>query len=304
MNLRVADEEAARDRDRVTYESWGSALTIEQYLAREARLRAHAWSRGVLTSWLYCDAGGAALCSCETYRMASLMDGARGETWAVASVYTEPAVRRRGHARAMMKALVERARAAGAHASILFSDVGAPIYERSGYVAAPAFDLIFPPLAGDAAAGVDVLLREPVELAPPDDKFSVWPTADQLSWHLVRARIYGEALGRAPLAYAGARAGSATAIFGVDWLRDGLYVLALTATRGDEAEAVIAAARRVAHSLGLREARLWAQPWRFTGRDDLGGDRVARNGALPMLASFRAALDVTMWRTIPRAVWV
>ena len=34
---------------------------------------------------------------------------------------------------------------AGAQASTLFSDVGAPIYEKSGYVVRPAEDLVFPP---------------------------------------------------------------------------------------------------------------------------------------------------------------
>src|SRR5438270_10230819 len=155
MNLVVATAEEKRARDRVAYTAWGELLTTEQYLQREERLCAHPWATETMTCWAWRDGDGAILSSCETYRMCSAFDGVRGETWAVASVFTEPALRGRGHARAMMDALVARARSAGVQASTLFSDVGAPIYEKSGYVARPADDLVFPPAPGDAASGVD-----------------------------------------------------------------------------------------------------------------------------------------------------
>src|SRR5205807_26336 len=112
-----------------THEFLGGRLGLEEYVAREDRLVAHPWAGAAMTTWLWQDERGAVMSSCETYRMASSWRGVRGESWAVASVYTEPALRRQGHARRMMDALVARAEAAGAQASTLFSDVGAPIYE-------------------------------------------------------------------------------------------------------------------------------------------------------------------------------
>jgi GNAT superfamily N-acetyltransferase len=304
MNLVVADADEKRARDRLAFDAWGGPLSPEQYLTREARLCAHPWARQTMTAWLWRDGGGAVLSSCETYRLCSAVDGVRGETWAVASVYTEPALRGRGHARAMMDALVARARSEGAQASTLFSDVGAPIYEKSGYVARPAEDLLFPPAHGDAAHGVDALFDRIGEIDPYVDDFAVWPTSAQLDWHLERGRVYAELLGRAALPVVGARAGNGFAYWTADWQRDRLLMLWLDAARSHEAEALVQAARRVAAAARLHEVRLWAQPWPFPGRADLGGDRVHRVGSLPMIAPLLPALRAEMWTQIPRALWV
>lgn len=304
MKLEPATVEEQRARDRLSYEAWGARLTVEQFIEREERLRAHPWSRAAMQSWLWRGDDGAVLASCETYRMASRVGDAGGETWAVASVFTEPALRGRGHARAMMRAVVERARAAGAQASTLFSDVGAPIYAGAGYVARAAEDLVFPPAAGDASQAVDRLLHEAVEVPAPEDDFVVWPTALQLDWHLERARAYATLLDRPSLPAVGARAGGGVAVWSVDWKGEHLLVLALGGARAHEAEALVLAARRVAHALKLADVRVWAQPWEFAGRADLGGDRVARKGSLPMIAPLAPSLRATDWQTIPRGVWV
>jgi GNAT superfamily N-acetyltransferase len=303
MKLVVASSDEIRERDHVSFEAWGQKLSFEQYLLREERLRAHRWSRAAMTSWLWRD-GRTVLASCETYRMHSAVADVRGESWAVASVFTEPSLRGRGHARAMMKALVERARSDGAQASILFSDVGAPIYEASGYVARPAEDLLFPPATGDPATGVDALLHEAIDLPPPDDDFVIWPTVAQLDWHLERTRTYALLLGRPSLPAVGARAGDGLAIWAADWKQEHLLILALSAARAHEAEALVQSARRVAKQAQLADVRLWTQPWRFAGRADLGGDRVARVGSLPMIAPLSPSVKPEMWTTIPRAVWV
>jgi GNAT superfamily N-acetyltransferase len=304
MELVAATEEDKRARDRLTYEAWGERLEPAQYLEREARLRGHPWARAAMTTWLLRDDGGAVLASCESYRMPSLLDGAPGETWAVASVFTEPARRGRGHATEMMTRLLARARAAGAQASTLFSDVGAPLYEAGGWRARPAEDLVFPPAPGNVASGVDKLLVAAPELSAPDEPFVVWPSAMQLDWHLERTRTYGALLGRPPLEAVGARAGGGAAAWAVEWNKDQLLVLALAARRPHEAEALVRAARRVAWALRLREVRLWSQPWPFGGRGDLGGDRVARIGSLPMVAPLAPSLRADQWTQIPRGVWV
>ncbi len=228
MNLVVANADEKRARDRLTYDAWGERLTPEQYLQREERLSAHPWAQEAMTWWLWRDAGGTVLSSCETYRMCSAVEDERGESWAVASVYTEPARRGQGHARAMLDALLVRARQAGAQASTLFSDVGTPIYERSGYVARPAEDLVFPPAPGDPAHGVDALVEAIGALEPPIDDFALWPTPAQLDWHLERTRTYAALLGRPPLPSIGARAGDGVAYWTADWKHDRLLLCGST----------------------------------------------------------------------------
>jgi GNAT superfamily N-acetyltransferase len=302
LDFVTADEKRARDR--IAYEAWGELLTTEQYVQREERLCAHPWAQETMRCWAWRDGDGEILSSCETYRMASAVDGVRGETWAVASVFTVPALRGRGHARAMMDALVTRARADGAQASTLFSDVGAPIYEKSGYVARPADDLVFPPAPGDSARTIDALVERVGEIEPYVDDFSIWPTAAQLDWHLERGRAYAALLGRPSLSSVGARAGDGVAYWAADWKNDRLLVIWLDAGRAHEAEALVQAARQVASAAKLREVRLWAQPWPFPGRSDLGGDRVRRVGSLPMIAPLIPSVSAEMWTQIPRAVWV
>jgi GNAT superfamily N-acetyltransferase len=302
LDLATTDEKRARDR--IAYEAWGELLTTEQYLQREERLCAHPWAKETMRWWAWRDDDGAILSSCESYRMCSAVDGERGETWAVASVFTEPALRGRGHARAMMDALVARARAEGAQASTLFSDVGAPIYEKSGYVARPADDLLFPPAPGDAARTVDALVERVGEIEPYIDDFAIWPTAAQLDWHIERGRAYAAMLGRPLSSSLGARAGDGVAYWTCDFKNDRLLILWLNAGRSHEAEALVQAARHVASAAKLREVRLWAQPWPFPGRADLGGDRVRRVGSLPMIAPLVPSVKAEMWTQIPRAVWV
>ena len=75
-------------------------------------------------------------------------------------------------------------------------------------------------------------------------------------------------------------------------------------TRAAEAAALVGSARRLAGSLGLREVRLWAQPWPFGGDASLGGTRAARRHSLPMIAPLSPALRAESWSQIPRALWM
>jgi GNAT superfamily N-acetyltransferase len=304
MELVIATDEDKQLRDRLAHVAWGSKLTVDQWVVRETRLRAHPWAQQAMTTWLLND-GGETLASCEIFVQDGYVDGVRADVWAVASVFTEERLRKRGHATRLVDLLLERARAAGAVASTLFSDVGASLYERSGYVAMPAEDLIFPPESGDPASGVDALLDAIAVLPPPpDEDFVIWPTAAQIDWHLERSRVYGELLARDAGTWVGARAGDAVLYWSADSTNERLLVQLMAATRAHEAEALLRAARRTARQLKLREVRMWAQPWGFPGRADLGGDRVARRGSLPMIAPLVPSLRAQQWRQIPRAVWV
>src|SRR5262245_2541358 len=124
MELRLASDEEKRARDRLAHEAWGERLAVEGFVEREERLRAHAFSRAGMRTWLLVERGDV-VASCETFRMRSRHRGADGHSFGLASVYVEPALRGRGHATAMLDrlhpALLDEDPAA--QAAILFSDV-------------------------------------------------------------------------------------------------------------------------------------------------------------------------------------
>ena len=139
----VADEREKRARDRLTYSAWGERLTVDDFVEREARLRAHPWARAAMATWFLRGDRGAVLSSCETFRMESRLRRAggaveHGVTFAVASVFTEPSLRGRRLASTMMEQLGRRLAesepgADAPHAIILYSDVGPAMYQRAGY---------------------------------------------------------------------------------------------------------------------------------------------------------------------------
>jgi GNAT superfamily N-acetyltransferase len=306
MKLLVASEEEKLDRDRLSHDAWGGGLDPDQYLAREARLRSHPWSRRALTTWLLVDEGGAQLASCETYRMESVLRGAGGATYGVASVYTEPALRGRGHATRMMDLLGgELARDPEAHAVILFSDVGGAIYARSGFVEQPAFDRVFSAQGGDP--GVDQVFADLSEayglLQRPEAPFVVWPTAEQLDWHLERGRVSSALRDRGNVESVGARAGRSVAVWAGDFEKNQLLILRLEATDAVSAEALVHAAQRAAHESGFPEVRLWEAPLPFAWNDTFGA-RVPRKGGLPMIRPFVPELTAAAWTDIARGIWM
>lgn len=313
MKLVRATPEEAVARDRLSYEAWGTPLDLEGWVERERRLRSHVWSREALTSYLLKGDDGDVLASCEAYRVPSLFRGVSGSSFAIASVYTEPRLRGQGHASTLMRLLNEEfvRIEPQLQAATLYSDVGPRIYERAGYRATSAFDLAFQPAAGDPAALVDYLISAQdlgIELErafAPSTGFLIFPSADQCDWHLERERIYAEFLGRPAMPAAGARVGDGV-IFWMASYRDGkLKVLLLSAARDEEARALMTAAQRIAHLVGLPMVQLWEHP------QSLGFERVftdatrqPREGSLPMLRPFVPGLGAEHWTWIPRALWV
>jgi hypothetical protein len=308
LSLASADEKVARDR--VTHATWGAKLTEEQYHAREARLREHAWTKEGMETWLLRGDDGAVLSSCESFTCTSFREGAPGTTFAIASVFTEPTLRDKGYAVTLIDQLVATlATRPDAHATILFSDVGAAIYERSGFVAVNSRDRVIAPGAGDPAQAVDELFSDTdvgahIPGAPDGERFVVWPSAAQIDWHLERERVYAEVLGRERPPFAGALAGDGVALWTADFKNNRLAVLVMDAERADELAALIRAARRVAASIGLADVRVWTDP-RLATRWPAGlGREEERPGGLAMIRPIAPGVVPRDWRVIPRAIWV
>lgn len=317
MRLVIANAEQQKARDAVTYSVWGSPLTLEGYLQREKRLRGHPWPRAELKMWLLCDEPGQVLASCETYRTDSFLRAAdgtltAGDSYAIASVFTEERLRGRGHATKLMDVLageLERA-SPRVHSALLLSDVGAPLYRRSGYRETPAWDWRFSPEPGEPSALVDRLLQDTdvdaalARMRRPEASFFYWPTATQVDWHIERERIYAELVPRPRPEAHGATAGESTALWSMTGRTRTLMVLMLDARTAGDAAALLGAARRVAHRAGLSQVVLWEEPALAPLLPQVeGGTRELRDGSLPMIRPLRPGLPSPETTPIPRALW-
>lgn len=316
VELIEANDAQKRERDLVTHAAWGSTLRAEDYAQREQLLRDHPWARSALRTWLLVSPHKGVLASCETYRMDSLIRDRPGQeppgnAYAVASVFVEPVHRGRGHATLLLQLLSERLRDTdpSAHAMALYSDVGANLYERTGYHARPAFDLVLAPAAGDPLQGVDELIVEaevPQQLRaaePPPEGYVIWPTAAQLDWHLERSRFYARVHGRSRPAYCGARKGEARMFWHANFVNDALMVLLYVGGR-DDAAPLLRSAQKVAARSGLREVRAWVTPLVERAAPGVDARIEPRDGSLPMLAPLHPAVRPEAWLFIPRVLWV
>lgn len=318
MHLVLASEAQKAERDLVNYPAWGPPLIVEGYVEREKRLRAHPWPRAELKTWLLCADDGAALASCETYRMDSFLraeDGGLvpGDSFGIASVFTEERLRGRGYATRLMDLLaVELERASSrAQSALLFSDVGAPIYRRSGYREFEAWDWHFPSEPGEPSEPVDRLLQETdigaalARMRRPEAPFFLWPSAAQVDWHLERERVYADLLPRPRPEANGATAGASTALWYMTGRSGILMVVMFDARTAEEAAALLGAARRVARRAGLTKVVLWEEPGMapLVGRVP-GAVREARDGSLPMLRPLRPGVPHSAAMPMPRALWV
>ncbi len=257
-SVRLATEAEKRARDRLTFAAWGAKLGVDEYLAREVRLRAHAWARSAMRTWVLAD-GREILASLETFSARAFLDRRPIVVELLASVFTEPALRRRGYSTRLVDGLVRHLEAeARASAVILYSEIGAAQYERSGFVSVRSEE--HPAPATSDAVAVDRWVREGevrcADVVPDLPGLVVAPTGDQLDWHLERERVYRERLGRPALAAYGCAVGRARGIWAADWKADRLVVLAAIAEDG--LDRVMAAAAAVAGEAGLREVSLWA----------------------------------------------
>jgi GNAT superfamily N-acetyltransferase len=301
MALRLATGDEQRARDAVTHAAWGSGLDAAQFLAREARLRAHPWARAAMRTWLWTGGAGEVLASCETFEQASAVGGGRGRSWVVASVFVEPPLRRRGHSAAMLAALLARLRSEDdAHAVVLFSEVGVDLYARLGFFAVPSFDTWFD--AGGEKPADLAWLTAPLPAPPPPvaaaQALTVTLSAGQLDWQLERERFYAEAWGRPRLPAHGARVGGSSIGWTAYWRSNELHVLWLHAVDPSHREPLVRAAQWAAAEAGLPVVRCWET----TPLDDVpGASRERRDDEIAMFAPLRPG--VLGWTHVERGLW-
>jgi GNAT superfamily N-acetyltransferase len=111
---------------------WGGGLPQERFQLFQRRLAdaPEAKDRYRLLGWFVQGALAAAM---KAYDLRAHCAGRPLRILGVGAVYTPPELRRKGHAAAMLRAAMEEAGSGGAHAAVLFSDIGVKYYERLGF---------------------------------------------------------------------------------------------------------------------------------------------------------------------------
>jgi GNAT superfamily N-acetyltransferase len=302
MKLIEAEEGQQLERDAVTWHAWGAGLSVEQFAERERRLREHPWARRAMTSYWWVDAQGAPLASCELFVDAADAGSRRGVACTIASVFTEERLRGRGHAGAMLTAVVDEfSRRSDALAATLFSEIGVGLYQRLGFYAVPSFDTFFTPLA-ELPRGVKThasRLPLPAAGGGADGALRLELTEARLDWHLERERIYGEALSRPRLPFHAVTVEDASITFTAYWKTNELQVLSLDARTLAHAGLLLDAARHAAHLGGLPVVRAWETsplPSQLPG-----AQRRPRTDEIPMFRPLAPAIEA--WTRVERGLW-
>jgi GNAT superfamily N-acetyltransferase len=111
---------------------WGGLLDESRFLTFQRRLAdaPEARDRYHILGWFH---GERLLSALKLYELHGSAAGKPLQVTGIGAVYTPPALRRKGHAFAMLAAALARSRAAGAHAALLFSDIDVTYYERLGF---------------------------------------------------------------------------------------------------------------------------------------------------------------------------
>jgi predicted N-acetyltransferase YhbS len=115
-----------------TYPVWGEGLSRQAYGQWNRGQVATAWGRDHLRRVALMD-GSTILASAKRYDFEARAGGEVVPVLGIGAVFTPASQRRRGHARALIDAMVAEAEARGCRYALLFSEIGAAYYEAMGF---------------------------------------------------------------------------------------------------------------------------------------------------------------------------
>jgi predicted N-acetyltransferase YhbS len=189
MSMRPIARPAVGDAERLSglairHEAYGRTMPLAQYQA--ARLRSRREHRA--TPWVLDRGDGTLVATLLRHDLVLSTAGSAVPAYGLGSVGTLPAHRKQGYAAMLCRAACEDAELAGRRVGLLYSDIGAPYYERLGFRVAPAVRVVSERL--DALAGGDASLT----LVPIDPRRDVdrllhdWTQHHEGSLHSFRDR--------------------------------------------------------------------------------------------------------------------
>lgn len=180
-----------------TFPLWGDGLTRHAYAQwNAAQLRTTYGARQLDRVALV--ENGYLLASAKRYRLTLWLDGRAVQAIGIGAVFTPPARRGKGHAAHLIQRVCDDAREQGSQLAVLFSEIGAPYYERLGFRVVPVatYDVGVLMKAGAPAvlvrAGDD---RDAVHVAATHAKrveqyrLGLLPDADQVQYAIAKKRM-------------------------------------------------------------------------------------------------------------------
>jgi len=132
--LVLANDRQIESVYRESYALWGAGLTPEDYRSLWEDVRGTPWATKHLSFYVWIDERERVLSSMKVYRPQLRLGGRTSRIHVLGAIFTPDAQRRRGHASAMIRAALERARRGDASVILLFSDIGTRFYEDMGFV--------------------------------------------------------------------------------------------------------------------------------------------------------------------------
>ena len=127
---------------RESHALWGAGLTLERYLSMWSELAATTWGREWFSWRALVDDRGQVLSSLKLYRPKIRMGREEARACGLGAVFTPRTRRRRGHASALLRGVLDEARRDGNGPGLLFTDIGTAYYEALGFRALPCEDVI------------------------------------------------------------------------------------------------------------------------------------------------------------------
>ena len=197
--LQRADETLVERILNDTYPIWNEGLSFEGYRrwndlqTRTAWGKQHLWRVALVES-------GEILASAKWYDLdcefkGSTFQDSKVRVLGIGAVFTPESQRGRGRATELIAKMMAQAEGEGYQAAMLFSEIGAPIYERMGFTAIPretfTLDVVFPrqgPPATLVRAGDDADLKYLAEFHHTPN-FGLTRTPDLIKHSIVKRRV-------------------------------------------------------------------------------------------------------------------
>lgn len=310
MQFRPANDNEKIECDYRTYAAWGKPLSRQEFAERERRLGNCRWIREGGTTWV-AEQKGQLFASCETMKMISRFRDELGRTYGIASVFTDERHRGLGYASAMLRSVMQQiqARDPKAQAFILYSEVGASIYERLGFQARPTKGWVAQASAEASASkaipgeNVGDLLDAYNAIA---DEFRILPSLDQHEWFWEREALYSECLAMQRPAFRVLQSGPSFSTWTADYKHSIFRALVFSAQSTAQACDMLERARVEAARIGLRAVEVWntpatrLEPTRTLELREL-------DATLPMIRpaeALNSRFQSELWQEIPRVLWV
>ena len=288
-------DEAARQNQAL----WGYGRSGAEHLAHTAAQLARAGPELLRYAGLVSEQGLVA--ASKRYGLLFRAGGREARVLGIGAVFTKESERGKGHAPALIRAMVREARDLGYAAAVLYSDIDTAYYARLGFIALPAVDCF---ALTEALPDADALTFRPAEKGDLDRL---------IAWHEASWASSPEALrpmrSRALFRFFRWRNRVADAWILGDAGRDAGYLLAgLDDPRRDLPEPrpdallwvdewsapgvararVLATIRAVAEARAAREVGLWLRP----GQDPAPFRSTSRTASFPMILPIAPGLTV------------